>query len=378
MRHAHTTGGRLHLTSQVVKENLPEGVKGIDEQKPQNDENEISPEGWKKSKKFQNKVRRLERARHQRDQLMRKLEEVWSFLEDGMPGLETDLEPHSMEEGRSTSRKRKRARSREDEVRRLEEELEEVRASMEELRVELKEEEIASKDSLKIPALRVEISPVKDMITKFEEKLVMKVPSDEVCQIIKLEKSPSLKILIDKYENMRVENESVIALNENYVLNEKCDNTECGPSEADVSSAKPDSGTSSNHLMCVMPVMSNAKPVENGAKLSQTVGKARKRVWGVKKNGLFGWKMVVGDKQPSKNIPTNKKNITQPTSIQKCESNPQQNSVKNWLVMPKSKKGGGGIESDNVEVSTNLENIHSYGFNNPRPDSNYPAKTDQN
>jgi hypothetical protein len=40
-----------------------------------------------------------------------------------MPGLETDLEPHSMEEERSTSRKRKRARSRKDEVRRLEEEL---------------------------------------------------------------------------------------------------------------------------------------------------------------------------------------------------------------------------------------------------------------
>ena len=84
-----------------------------------------------------------------------------------------------------------------------------------------------------------------------------------------------------------------------------------------------------------------------------------------------------GDKPPSNNIPTNKKNITQPTSIQKFESNPQQNSVKNWLVMPKSKKGGGGVESDNVEAANTLENIHSYGFNNPRPDSNYPAKTDQ-
>ena len=38
--------------------------------------------------------------------------------------------------------------------------------------------------------------------------------------------------------------------------------------------------TSSNHLLCVMPVMSSAKLVENGAKPSQTVGKARKRVWG--------------------------------------------------------------------------------------------------
>ena len=134
-----------------------------------------------------------------------------------------------------------------------------------------------------------------------------------------------------------------------------------------MSSAKPDCGNSSNHLMCAMPVMSSAKPVEKVAKPSQTLGKIRKRVWGVKKNGLFGWKMIVGDKPPSNNISTNKKNITQPTSIQKFEPNPQQNSVKN---LPKSKKGGGVIESG-------LENIHSYGFNNPRPDSNYPAKTDQ-
>ena len=55
--------------------------------------------------------------------------------------------------------------------------------------------------------------------------------------------------------------------------------------------------------------------MENGAKPSQKVGKARKRVWGVKKKGLFGWKMVVVDKQPSNNIHTNKKNITQPTPI---------------------------------------------------------------
>ena len=94
------------------------------------------------SKNFQNKVRRLERARHQRDRLVRDLEEVWSFLEDGMPVVETDLEPHSMEEGRTTSRKRKRAKSREDEVRRLEEELEEVRASM-------KDDDFASNPSIK-------------------------------------------------------------------------------------------------------------------------------------------------------------------------------------------------------------------------------------
>ena len=73
--------------------------------------------------------------------MIRELEEGWSFLEDGMPGLETDLEPYSMEAGRPTSKKRKRAISREDEARRLEEELEDVRISMLELRVELEGDE---------------------------------------------------------------------------------------------------------------------------------------------------------------------------------------------------------------------------------------------
>ena len=86
VRRARTTGGTFHLTSQVVKVNLSEGVE---EQKPKNIEKEISPEGWMQSKNFQNKVRRLERARHQRDRLVRDLEEVWSFLEKEMPGLET-------------------------------------------------------------------------------------------------------------------------------------------------------------------------------------------------------------------------------------------------------------------------------------------------
>ena len=64
-----------------------------------------------------------------------------------MPGLETDLEPHSIEAGRTTYKKRKRARSREDEARRLEEELEDVRISMMELRVELEgDEELMEQD----------------------------------------------------------------------------------------------------------------------------------------------------------------------------------------------------------------------------------------
>jgi hypothetical protein len=64
------------------------------------------------------------------------LEDVWSFLEDGMPGLEADLESHSMEEGKSetsTTRKRERGWTKEDEVRRLEEKLELIRINMEEL-----------------------------------------------------------------------------------------------------------------------------------------------------------------------------------------------------------------------------------------------------
>ena len=57
---------------------------------------------------------------------------------DGMPGLETDLEPHSMEEGKSTSRKRKRECNKEEEIRRLEDELELVRINMVELSMEIK------------------------------------------------------------------------------------------------------------------------------------------------------------------------------------------------------------------------------------------------
>ena len=57
----------------------------------------------KKSKEFQNETERLKKAKHQRDRLLRELEEVWSFLEDGMPGLETDQEPHSIKEGRTTT-----------------------------------------------------------------------------------------------------------------------------------------------------------------------------------------------------------------------------------------------------------------------------------
>ena len=162
VRRARTTGATFHLTSQVVKANLPEGGKDIGDQEPQGEMKEVSPEGWMKSRMYQNKVKRLERAKHQRDRLMRELEEVWSFLEDGMPGQELDLESNTMEEGRSTSKKRKRAESREDEIRRLEDEMKQDRLSVDELRMEIKEEDV-TKDSLKIPAVKVEKSPIKDI-----------------------------------------------------------------------------------------------------------------------------------------------------------------------------------------------------------------------
>ena len=56
--------------------------------------------------------------------------------------METDLKSHSMEEGRSTSRKRKRETTRAEEIMRLEDELELVRHSMEELKVEIKNDEV--------------------------------------------------------------------------------------------------------------------------------------------------------------------------------------------------------------------------------------------
>ena len=78
-------------------------------------------------------------------------------------------------------------------------------------------------------------------------------------------------------------------------------------------------------------------------------GKCKKRAWGVKQNGLYGWKMVVVDEKTSSNI-QNKKNHTQPASNKKrtSESDIQKTPFKNWLVTPKIKVGGGGQPSDTV------------------------------
>ena len=111
-----------------------------------------------------------------------------------------------MEEGRYTSRKRKRASTREEEIRRLEDELELVRLSMEELRVEIKGNEVpgmeheVEKDSLKIPVREIEESSVKHIFMKFEESVVIDVPSVEEAITTKFSKSPN-KILIAKYKS---------------------------------------------------------------------------------------------------------------------------------------------------------------------------------
>ena len=61
----------------------------------------------RKNQDYQDRMRRLENAEKARNKLLKDLEEIWSFLEDGMPEMETDLEPHSKEE---ETRYRKRRR----------------------------------------------------------------------------------------------------------------------------------------------------------------------------------------------------------------------------------------------------------------------------
>jgi hypothetical protein len=172
---------------------------------------------------------------------------------------------------------------------------------MMELRVELEKDELIEKDSLRIPPAMMTKSPVKDMIGMFEEKNIENVRTVETCgnmNDVKFENS-SLKLLVDKYESMNGQNES------------------------DMSRAR---NTTSNRPECAM---------------GQTVGMIKKKVWGVKKNDLYGWTVVLVNKQTSENIHTKKTNA-QPTSNQELKSNPQQTNFKNWLVTPKQKEGGVG------------------------------------
>ena len=131
-------------------------------------------------------------------------------------------------------------------------------------------------------------------------------------------------------------------------------------------------------------MVSNAKPAVKG-RVSRMASKGKKKVWGLKSNGLYGWKMVVVDQRTSENVQTQNLN-TQPTSTSELKSIPQQNILlKKWLVSPKQKVGVGGIPSDISEVNTSekfakigknkeLEFIHTIGFNNPGLDGKSPAK----
>jgi hypothetical protein len=95
---------------------------------------------------------------------------------------------------------------------------------------------------------------VKEIVVMFEEPNVNVRNVDDVEKhtAVEFEKS-QLKLLIDKYENMRVENESTIMI---------------GQSETDVSCAKPKCVTPSGRPEFVLPVVRSAKPVQASAKSS--------------------------------------------------------------------------------------------------------------
>ena len=381
---------------------------------------------------FWNKVKRLERARQQRDRLIRELEEVWSLMEDGMPGLETEMEPNLMEDGSQTSRKRKREASRAEEIMRLEEELNQVRISLEEWQLEAKDEMTGNKpneekDSLKIQEIIITKSPVKDMILKFEENLASNITDMKKSNSKSMVKSP-IKLLIEKYGSMGLENESIKKYvqrdisesntNGTYVSGAKPDNpvSNCrlkrdvmscakltmggsnlgmvgaGGNEHVMSCAKPSMGGSNPSMVEVSEseesMVSSAKPTAGGGNPSMEGVRKRKKVWGIKKNGLYGWRMVVVDNTTSNNI-HKMKHKTQPPSIIKATSEKsQQSTFKKWLVTPKFNSGENGETSDIVEVSTSennmkiledikSENIQSIGFNNPGQDGHFRVKPDE-
>ena len=89
------------------------------------------------------------------------------------------------------------------------------------------------------------------------------------------------------------------------------------------SCAKPEDNATNNLLLNSISVMSNAKPAVNGC-VSRMASKGKKKVWGLKSNGLYGWKMVVVDQRTSENVQTQNLN-TQPTSTSELKSIPQQN-----------------------------------------------------
>ena len=434
VRRARTTGGTLHQTSQEVKVIIPASKKPADQEAGVG-EDRVSQTGWKRGDMFWNKVKRLERARQQRDRLIRELEEVWSLMEDEMPGLETELETNLMEDGSQTSRKRKRETSREEEIMRLEEELNQVRTSLEEWKLDVKNVRAGSnnheeKDSLKTPEITVTKSPVKDMILKFEEKLAsnitdMKRHEPNITNMKKHEpkimvKSP-IKLLIEKYGSMGLENESIKKYVQRdmsegntsgtYVSGAKPDNPDvmsCAKPtmgsmniglvgangiEHEMSGAKPRMGNSNQSMMKVSErvesMMSSAKPTVGEGKPSLEGVKMKKKVWGIKKNGLYGWRMVVVDNKPSDNIHKTTHKTQPPSVIKTIPKKSQQQIFEKWLVTPRLSSRENGETSDSSEVSTpknkvkiveNMkrhEHIHHIGFNNPGRAGHFRAKYDK-
>jgi hypothetical protein len=140
----------------------------------------------------------------------------------------------------------------------------------------------------------METSPVRSIINKFEESLSVDV---SVPNAKKFEKLP-IKLLINKYENMKVRNESI----KDSVHCVQSIWTECGPSRAYVSCDKPEDSVANCQLENNVPVLISAKPTENGCVSSMISSKGKKKVWGVKKNGLYGWNMVVVDKKKVRKI----------------------------------------------------------------------------
>ena len=425
VRRARTTGGTVHQTSQEVKEIIPAGRKPAEDQEVGAGEDKVSQTGWKGGDMFWNKVKRLERARQQRDRLISELEEVWSLMEDGMPGLETELEPNLMEDGSQTSRKRKREASRAEEIMRLEEELNQVRISLEEWQLEAKDEMTGSKpneekDSLKIQEIIITKSPVKDMILKFEENLASNITDMKKSNSKIMVKSP-IKLLIEKYGSMGLENESIKKYVQRdmsegntsgtYVSGAKPDNPDvmsCAKPtmgsmniglvgangiEHEMSGAKPRMGNSNQSMMKVSErvesMMSSTKPTVGEGKPSLEGVKMKKKVWGIKKNGLYGWRMVVVDNKPSDNIHKTTHKTQPPSVIKTIPKKSQQQIFEKWLVTPRLSSRENGETSDSSEVSTpknkvkiveNMkrhEHIHHIGFNNPGRAGHFRAKYDE-
>ena len=115
----------------------------------------------------------------------------------------------------------------------------------------------------------------------------------------------------------------------------------------------------------------------------------KKKVWGIKKNGLYGWRMVVVDNKPSDNIHKTTHKTQPPSVIKTIPKKSQQQIFEKWLVTPRLSSRENGETSDSSEVSTlknkvkiveNMkrhEHIHHIGFNNPGRAGHFRAKYDE-